>query len=357
MKNLNIPFITRLVLIFFLSSTLLAACNSTAPEPSPPSPVSSAAGSTATETQQPTETLTQPPSATSPPSRVVLVVPPAADPAQSDALQSALAELSAAESLEFEVQPALAPGNLTPALRLVVVLAPDPGLVSLAGAAPDVQFLGIGIPGLAPATNLSLIGSQGMSPDQQGFLAGYLAAVVTPEWRTAVMSIGDTPSGMAARQGFLNGVVFFCGLCRQTYPPFYTYPMYVELPGGASPAEWQAAADVLKDKFVQTVYLAPGAGDETLMTSLAEAGLQLIGSQTPPAAMQAAWIASVGPDYITPLQTIWPDLMKGEGGADLPAGLAVSDINPELLSPGRQRLVEELIQELQSGFIDTGVAP
>jgi len=57
------------------------------------------------------------------------------------------------------------------------------------------------------------------------------------------------------------------------------------------------------------------------------------------------------------LQTIWPDLMKGEGGADLPAALAVSDINPELLSPGRHRLVEDLIQEIQSGFIDTGVAP
>ena len=357
MKNLNAPFITRLVLIFFLSSTLLTACDSTAPETSPPSPISNETGSPATETQQPTETLTQPPSATSPPSRVVLVVPPAADPAQADALQSALAKLSTAEDLEFEVQPALAPGNLTPALRLVVALPPDPGLASLAAAAPDVQFLGIGIPGLAPAANLSLIGTQGASPDQQGFLAGYLAAVVTPEWRTAVMSVSDTLSGIAARQGFLNGVVYFCGLCRQTYPPFYTYPMYVELPGGASPAEWQAAADVLKDKFVQTVYLAPGAGDETPLTSLAEAGLQLIGSQTPPAAMQAAWIATVGPDYITPLHTIWPDLMKGAGGADLPAALAISDINPELLSPGRQRLVEELNRELQSGFIDTGVAP
>jgi hypothetical protein len=288
---------------------------------------------------------------------VVLVVSPTADPAQAEVLQSALAELSAAEGLEFEVQPALAPGNLTPELRIVVALAPDPGLASLAAAAPDIQFLGVGIPGLAPAANLSLIGSQGVAPDQQGFLAGYLAAVVTPEWRTAVMSISDTPSGMAARQGFLNGVVFFCGLCRQTYPPFYTYPMYVELPSGASPAEWQAAADVLKDKFIKTVYLAPGAGDETLLTSLAEAGLHLIGSQTPPAAMQSAWIASVGSDYITPLHTIWPDLMKGAGGVDLPAALAVSDINPELLSPGRQRLVEELIQELQSGFIDTGVAP
>lgn len=357
MKKPNVPFINRLVLIFFLSSTVLTACNSTTPETSPPSAMSSEAGSPATETQQPTETITQPPSATSPPSLVVLVVPPEADPAQAGALQSALAKLSAAEGLEFEVQPALAPGNPTPALRLVVALAPDPGLASLVAAAPDVQFLGIGIPGLTPTANLSLIGSQGVTPDQQGFLAGYLAAVVTPEWRTAVMSISDTPSGMATRQGFLNGVIFFCGLCRQTYPPFYTYPMYVELPGGASSPEWQAAADVLKDKFVQTVYLAPGAGDETLLTSLAEAGLHLIGSQTPPAAIQAAWIATVGLDYITPVQTIWPDLINGKGGANLPAALAVSDINPDLLSPGRQRLVEELSRELQSGFIDTGVAP
>src|SRR3990172_1224344 len=109
MKPLKAPFITRLVLIFFLSSVVLTACNSTAPETSPPSPISSATGSPATETHLPAATSTQPPSATSPPSKVVLVVSPAADPAQAQALQLALVELSAAEGLEFEVQPALAP--------------------------------------------------------------------------------------------------------------------------------------------------------------------------------------------------------------------------------------------------------
>lgn len=357
MKNLIAHFFRQLVLIFVLSSIILTACNSPVLGTSLPSPISSTASSPATEIQQPSETSTQPPSEIPPPSRVLLVVPPGADPAQADALQTELEKLSAAEGLEFEVQPALAPGNLTPDIRLVVAITPDPGLASLAATAPDIQFLGIGIPGLTPTANLSLIGSQGLVPDQQGFLAGYLAAVVTPEWRTAVMSISDTPGGIATRQGFLNGVVFFCGLCRQTYPPFYSYPMYVELPGGASPAEWQAAASILQDKFVQTVYLAPGAGDEMLLTYLAEAGLHLIGSQTPPADIQEAWIATVGPDTITPLQEIWPDLMNGVGGADLPAALSVSDINPELFSPGRQHLVEDLSQELQSGFIDTGVVP
>jgi len=26
--------------------------------------------------------------------------------------------------------------------------------------------------------------------------------------------VGDTPEGQAVQQGFINGVVYFCGLCR-----------------------------------------------------------------------------------------------------------------------------------------------
>jgi hypothetical protein len=37
--------------------------------------------------------------------------------------------------------------------------------------------------------------------------------------------------------------------------------------------------------------------------------------------------------------------------------LALQHVNPQLVSPGRQRLVEEMLAELRAGYIDTGVDP
>ncbi len=131
--------------------------------------------------------------------------------------------------------------------------------------------------------------------------------------------------------------------------------MYVELPAAANPTEWQAAADVLVDKAVRTAFIAPGAGDEALLAYLAGAGVQLIGTSSPPPDAQDQWIASITPDVISPLKAMWPELLAGNGGLSLPASLTIGDINPELFSSGRQRLVEEMVESIASGVIDTGI--
>lgn len=258
--------------------------------------------------------------------------------------------------MHFEIRPVITPDDLAPNVRLVVVLPPDPGLEGLSGLAPKTQFLGVGIPGLTAGGNLSLIAPEGYPADKMGFLAGYLAAVVTPEWRTGAVTVSDSPEGIQNRQGFLNGVVFFCGLCQQTYTPFYTYPMYAELPADSAPQEWQAAGDVLLDKMVKTAYIAPGAGNEALLSYLAQAGVHLIGTSSPPASARKEWVASIIPDMVAPLETMWPDLMAGKGGLSQPASITIADMNPKLFSPGRQLLVEKTAAQLANGTIDTGVS-
>ena len=339
-------------IILILACLILLACSSPTPEtpaPSTPSP----AATEITETTAPSETPSPPPTRST--EIAILLAPPGSDPGQVEGLQATLAELASGAGLDFQLHSSLTPAELDPNLRVLVALPPDPGLETLAASAPGTQFLGIGIPGLEPGANLSVISGQGSGPDQQGFLAGYIAALVTPDWRVGALSLSDTPAGMAARQGFLNGVVFFCGLCRPTYPPYLTYPMYVELPSGASPAEWQAAADTLKGSSVQTIFLAPGAGDEALLTDLAQAGVNLIGSASPPPALKNRWVATVSVDLDPALRQLWPDLLAGKGGADLSPSLEIGDVNPDLLSQGRQRLVDEFVENLQAGFIDTGV--
>lgn len=292
--------------------------------------------------------------------RVILAAPAGTDALLLESIQMTISRLAAAENLEFEVKTSLTAADLTPDVRIAVVTQP-PGweenaidLNGLAAAAPAIQFLGIDAPGEV-SENVSLIRTAG--PDQLGFLGGYLAAVVTPEWRVGALTASGDPAGVAAGQGFLNGVVFFCGLCQQKYPPFYTYPIEIELPSTASPAERQAAAATLIDQVVLTVYIGPGVRDEDILAVLAEAGLRLIGSQSPPAGLKDQWIATISSDVPDAIQAAWLELLAGKGGTERNARLVLKDINPDLLSPGRQLQVEKLIPDLQNGLIDTRVTP
>jgi hypothetical protein len=286
---------------------------------------------------------------------VVLVVPPGADASLSDQIALTLSDLTSTEGLEFEVRTAIALDDLSAEIKLVAAVPPDPGLSELAKTAPGTQFLGILIPGLEPADNLTIIHDDEIRPENVGFLAGYLAAVVTPEWRVGMISNNDSEEGYAHRQGFLNGAVFFCGLCRQTYPPFINYPLYAEAPAESNPQEWQAAANIMIENAVKTAYIAPEASGESLFDYLAEAEVNLIGTIPPPSGLEAQWIATISADLSSALRTAWPDLIAEQGGGGIVAPLSVTNINPELFSPGRQRLVEKLITEMSAGFIDTGV--
>jgi hypothetical protein len=243
------------------------------------------------------------------------------------------------------------------AVRVVTVLAPDPGVAELAAAHSEVQFLGIGIPGLQTTNNLSSIGADGERPDRQGFLAGYLAAVISDDWRIGVISPSDTPSGQASRLGFINGAIFYCGLCRPVYPPFIQYPQYAEIPSSAGQAEWQAAADNLIANAVKTVYVFPGAGDNGLLDYLAQAGLKIIGGIPPAADLNDRWVASIQPDLSAPLREIWTSLINGEGGKNLAIPIMITQQNEQLFSLGRQGLVGKLLAELSADYIDTGVDP
>ncbi len=342
------------VLIFYLvlplSLLALAGCRATPPGPTTnpeaptPTPPSTAAA---------TETPTAVPTTQS--AQVILLALAGSDPGDMLALQNVLGELAAQDSLSFETRNDLAALEFNPGVRLVVAMPPDPGVLNLAAANPQVQFLTVGIPGIQAASNLSVIGSEGDRPDQQGFLAGYLAAVITKDWRAGVISRGDTVEGKSARLGFTNGVIFYCGLCRPAYPPFVQYPQYVELSEGASQAEQQAAADILIQNAVKTVYVFPGAGDETLLEYLAQAGVNLIGSGSAPEKLRSSWIASIRLDGSSAIRQIWPRLMGGEKGIQINVPLALADQNPALFSPGRQQVVEKMLVDLSAGFIDTGV--
>lgn len=340
-------FLVKTLFLLVILMVALPACDAAPPAGATQTPLAGTPTSTATISPTPTPTDLPP--------RSVLLAPPGVDEAQADALEAILAELTAQDGLRFERLEALEMQDLTPDLRIVVALPPDPGLANLAAAAPGTQFLAVGIPGLDPSGNLSAIQSGGERPDRQGFLAGYLASVVTPDWRVGVIGLGDSPAGKAAINGFLNGVIYYCGLCRPAYPPFNVYPVSYELATGASPAEQQAAADVLIGQGVTTIYVAPGAADAALLEYLANAGINLIGSEPPPTSIQSNWIATIRPDWAAAVRDVWAGLVKGQTVDIQALPVLITEANEALFSPGRQQWVEQTRINLNVGLIDTGI--
>lgn len=267
-----------------------------------------------------------------------------------------MAELATSSGLLFDTVTSLPASDLGPEVSVVVLAQDLPGLQDLVASAPFTQFVVIGGSGLQPSTNLSIIGPDGDRPDLQGFLAGYMAAVATQDWRVGALRITGDPASKAAVQGFIAGVRYFCGLCNPPFPPF-GYPRAVELDSGSTLPEWQAALDSLVSNAadVQTLYLAPGSADEAVLAQIAQTRLFLIGTQAPANFPRERWIATVLVDPVPALQAMWPELLAGNGGMVEPLLIGIADVNQSLLSPGRQMLVEALVDDLNAGYIDTGV--
>lgn len=329
----------------------LAACSGDLPgRPTETSTATAPPAATATVTPLPTDTP-QPP-------LVIFWASEGADAQTVSALQDELAGLTGQAGLRFQTLNSPLSLDLVQPAKIVVVISPGADLQALASSANDTQFLAIaGDPSLKSGPNLTLLGEQGPRLDQLGFLAGYLAAVVTQDWRVGVISQAGSGPETAAQAGFLNGAVFFCGLCRPAYPPFVQYPVYAQLAAGSGQAEDQSAADTLISQGVETIYVTPGATSEALLGYLAEKGVHIIGSSPPPQAVQDDWVASVMMDWASAVRDVWPNILNGKGGQTLSVPIKMSDANPALFSPGRQQLVAETLTELLAGRIDTGVDP
>lgn len=328
----------------------LSACGRIIPTPQlSPSPSPSL---TATATQNPTVT----PTTTPRPPFAVLLAGPEADQDQVHLLQTALNDLVVKAGLRWQVRQQLSRADLIPELRLVVALPPEQGLDELIASAPNTQFLTIGIDGLQTAPNLTILDTAERM-DQQGFVAGYIAAMLSDDWRVGVISVSDTLDGRATRTGFLNGTVYFCGLCRPAHPPFYEYPLYIELPSTASSVEWQEAANYMVDHYVQTVYVFPGAGDESMLSVLAGAKVNIISSGDPPVADQPSWVVALTTDPMPVIQDEVSGLLDGSlmGGQTLKVPIEFTQMNMTIFTPGKQRLAEQVLSDLQADYIDTGV--
>ncbi len=324
------------------------------------------AACTGTATSQP-ELPTQVPTPVSSPTPstplVILILPADLPQDELNEYQTLIYNLAQLNGMRFQLRNTLSVPELQaelPALKVVIALPPDPGLAVLLAAAPDVQFLAVKIRDLTLAPNLSIIGGEDQPVDKQAFLAGYIAGMLAPEWRVGILSERDTPGGESARTAFTNGYHYFCGYCVNPghfNPPYHEYPIVVRIPTDAKLGEYTGYAAALLDYLVKVVYVYPSVATPEVLSYLADYGAMLVGQELTDEDVRSNWITSIQPDIIPAIQNIFPALVAGQGGQQVPTPLYLTDVNGNLLTEGKLRLAQEVLDGLQNGTIGTGVTP
>ncbi|MEP7135208.1 MAG: hypothetical protein ABI904_09775 [Chloroflexota bacterium] len=330
---------SRLVLFGIVIALVLSACGA-------PSEPSLTATSLPTDTPVPVPTLTATPVVP----LAILVLPATLDQDTSNLYEKTVYDLAQAAGMRFQVRTTLTAADLEPGLQVVIALPPDPGIVALAAAAPTVQFLAINMSDITAGGNVSVVGGNSQS-DIAAFLAGYTAALITDDYRIGMMMPRDNADAIRAFNAYASGMTFYCGTCRPFYYLNWSFPQYIDIPAKEEKKNYNAYSDILMSQFkVRTIYLHPDIATLDLETYIGTTGTLMIGTVTPEQ-RPAGWVMTIQPDVIKAIQAAWPQLMSGQGGLAVQSPLGLSDIDPTLLSPGKQRLVEQMLQDLQSGFV------
>ena len=338
---------TKITIFCVVLAMILSACGSaTAPSVTvTPLPA---------DTSVPSPTLT----ATTVVPLAILVLPTTLDPETSNSYQKTVYDLAQASGMRFQVRNTLTAADLEPGLKIVIALAPDPGIVALASAAPNVQFLAINIPEVAAGGNISVLGGNSQS-DTAAFLAGYTAALITDDYRIGMMLPKDNPDAIRAFNAYTSGMTFYCGTCRPVFYPAFCiaenllrcYPQYIEIPSDEEKSKYGPYADYLIiQRRVKTIFVYPDVSTEDLLTYIGTTGTSMIGLSVPEQ-LPAGWVMTIQPDIVKAIQNAWSSLISGQGGLTVQSPLGLSDIDPTLLSPGRLLKVQQMLQDLQAGYV------
>lgn len=327
---------------------LVAACG---PNTGTSTPVLTASPTTQTATAEPTPTPTPVPGA------VVLVAPQSESDPIVGVLESELEARAGEAGLRFErILPETTMQDMPEPIELAVVFRPDQQLID------HLRSVGIEsdqVVAVAPSESISAdgmvtIGVNGIRADQAAFLAGYTAAVLSDNYRVAIVSVqGVSPEG--AERSFIAGARYYCGLCRAAYPPFADYPASIRLESTAETSGTAAVIQRLQDLAIRSVYLAPGLERGPLGAAIAEADMNLLAQQRPAEFPEERWLAAIRPAPEIAFADHWDALLEGQAPAQIEMPLTVTDRNSQNFTDARYRLVEEVLEDLVAGNIGTGV--
>ncbi len=324
---------------------LLAACTPQTPD-STPEPSDTETATVVTAEPE----LTEPPEDTPSIPSVILVTGSEADTDVETQVQTVLESLAADSEMAFLQEQSISQDQLTPDTRVVVTVGSDLDITSLAAAAPEVVFVVMDQPGVTPTQNITVIGDPVTDQRNQSFLAGYLAALISSDYKVGALVPSDSDLGEVIAEAFILGAEFFCGVCNPLYPPYNNFPQ-TEALSMANPQDgFQTAVDTLKLGGVEVLYIPGELASSEILDYVDEQGMIVVGDAGP-AMPHQNWAGTVTLNPSDALKEIWQDLLTGASGTQVPGTITLTNRNAGLISDGRLRLFEETTADLAAGLI------
>ncbi len=303
------------------------------------------------ETAAPTEIMvTEAPTATPGVPSVLLVISPDADPVAVSRTQSTLETLAGGSSLALTVVNALSAEQLTENVKIVVGVGEGIDLAGLAPGAPSIQFVAVDQPNTVAGANLSVIGDPVTDEERRSFMAGYLTALVSSDYKVGGIVPSDIPLTTESVNAYVIGARFFCGLCNPKYPPYNAFPQWETLPTANAQSGFQTVIDGMSSLGVEVVYIHHDLVTPDLLNYLSEIGMEVVGGGSPDR-MRNNWVGTVALDPGSALEEIWPELVAGTGGQQVPNAILLTDLDAGLLSAGRQRMFDEMAADLANNLV------
>ncbi|MCP4707005.1 MAG: hypothetical protein GY869_00135 [Planctomycetes bacterium] len=108
------------------------------------------------------------------------------------------------------------------------------------------------------------------------------------------------------------------------------------------------------NQYVETMFISPEVKSDQLLRYLAQEEIEIIGSDSPPSDILSQWVASLEFNLFQAFQEFWPQFAAGVDGESVTVPLTITNVNPDLLSPGRQQFVEIMLADLIAGYVEYG---
>lgn len=232
--------------------------------------------------------------------------------------------------------------------QVAVLFCPEESLLTSIQAVSGISLVVIDAVSAVQGSQTWMIGDLEAAREQAAFLAGYVAALITPDWRAG--AIGSPPAEGEANllEAFVQGGQFFCGLCRPAYPPYYDYPVAIPISSIEADSLELGLAEA-ETRALKVLFLDEGVAE--ILGTLSSGNFQYLGLQSPSDNLRADWIATLRPAPEQALAKNWTLILSGSPVQSIDIPILIEDTNPELLTPGKLLLVQEIRDDLVAGFI------
>lgn len=273
--------------------------------------------------------------------------------AHNEVLAERLSAFAQANGYTFESHERIEPGQITPSVKVLVATVEAKQIEDLNQQIPGLKIVAVDANGFTPGlVNVHAVTSEGGTPEQRAFLAGYALALTTTDFRVGAITQSGDDLGNRTRDSFVTGVRYFCGLCSARYMPVNYYPFTAEVTATLNPEDWQAAVDSLLELAVTAMFVQPEISSLDLMTYLASKNITVIGVEGQ-AGLEAAGkvVGVLGSDLYASVLSAVSGLLAGEEIGSNTGSLELTQINRDLMSDGRHILFERIREDLLNGLI------